>query len=342
MVWLLDDFDNPQRLNDIRWTAAQCKRNIERVGAMGIDCDWTPARHILAARNPLEGATLRWLARRFEAIGMDVEYADASRMGYPASATLTFDVVNVNPYKLVRGLRDQLLACGVTFYENTPVTRIEQSEHGMRITAADGATLIAEKCVLAANAYSRFIDVGADTDSSQTYHTYLLATEPLSDDLLTRLGATPFADPTPSFVYSRIYHRRLLFGGIDRRSENTPADDRHQPSYEKLYGWMLKRFPFLDGVQVEAAWGGAVQQTRTDAPIVRHASDNLILNIGYGGGSGIGMALLSGGLVTHLLTRNSDQNAARLCGLYVSSRFPLMGPGRAAVGVLSNWLRPTG
>jgi len=46
-----------------------------------------------------------------------------------------------------------------------------------------------------------------------------------------------------------------------------------------------------------------VQQTTSDAPIVQRSKSNpnIILNIGYGGGSGVGMALLSGQLTTGLV-----------------------------------------
>jgi glycine/D-amino acid oxidase-like deaminating enzyme len=101
---------------------------------------------------------------------------------------------------------------------------------------------------------------------------------------------------------------------------------------------MLRRFPFLESVSLAGAWGGAVQQTTSDAPIVQRSKSNpnIILNIGYGGGSGVGMALLSGQLTTGLVLERGpiDNDAQRLRTLLANSRFPKMGPVRAAFGVL--------
>jgi glycine/D-amino acid oxidase-like deaminating enzyme len=168
----------------------------------------------------------------------------------------------------------------------------------------------------------------------------MLATEPLKPDMLDRISQTrtPFGDPALSFCIGRIYENRLIFNGIDRASRVTPEDDRHLPSFIKLHKEMLRRFPFLESVSLAGAWGGAVQPTPSDAPIVQRSKSNpnVILNIGYGGGSGVGMALLSGQLTTGLVLERGpiDNDAQRLRTLFANSRFPRMGPVRAAFGVL--------
>lgn len=143
-----------------------------------------------------------------------------------------------------------------------------------------------------------------------------------------------------SYVYGRLHAGRLLLGGIDRTSENTPDDDRHTPSFQRLLADLHQRFPYLTDVSITAAWGGAVQETGTEAPVVRRsdANPNLVLNTGYGGGSGVGMGLLSGRLVASLVLENADTDAARLLRLYERSRFPVMGPVRAVGGVLKHML----
>jgi glycine/D-amino acid oxidase-like deaminating enzyme len=346
--WLLDDFDDPQRLGDIRWTSQFCRDNIVQLGRLvaneAIDCAWTPSRHLLAARNLLEVAALRWIMQRYEAIGQHCEFFEKEKMtqlvGYPAIAGMAYEFVSIQPYRLARGLRQRCLDQDVRIYENTPIKTIRSTSQGVQLIAADGATLTAQKVILATNAYTNSLMLDVEIPATSTQHTYMLATEPLKPDMLDRISQTrtPFGDPALSFYIGRIYENRLIFNGIDRASQVTPEDDRHLPSFIKLHKEMLRRFPFLESVSLAGAWGGAVQQTTSDAPIVQRSKSNpnIILNIGYGGGSGVGMALLSGQLTTGLVLERGpiDNDAQRLRTLLANSRFPKMGPVRAAFGVL--------
>lgn len=346
--WLLDDFDDPVRLDDIRWTSQFCRDNIVQLGRWvadeAIDCAWTPSRHLLAARNLLELAALRWIMQRYEAIGQRCEFFEKEKMtrlvGYPAIAGMAYEFVSVQPYRLARGLRQRCLDQDVRIYENTPIKTIRSTSRGVQLIADDGAMLTARKVILATNAYTHSLMLGAEIPASSTQHTYMLATEPLTPDMLDRISQTrtPFGDPALSFYIGRIVENRLIFNGIDRASRVTSEDDRHLPSFIKLHKEMLRRFPFLESVSLAGAWGGAVLQTPSDAPIVRRSKSNpdVILNIGYGGGSGVGMALLSGQLTTGLVLDREpvDNDARRLRTLLANSRFPRMGPVRAVFGVL--------
>ncbi|NDJ87140.1 MAG: FAD-binding oxidoreductase [Chloroflexi bacterium] len=351
LLWLLDDLANAQRVDDIRWTTAMILEHINAMGflleAESIDAEWTHTQHMLVARNCIEAATLRWLATRFTAAGLESSYynGDATQMiGYPARAVLTFPVVLMHPYKLARGLQALLTRHDVQVFEQSPVTQIASDGKDV-VVKTSGGTIRAQKAVLTTNAY---IDRGAlqtniALPKASIYHTYLLATELLSPELQQCISPTgqPFADPSGSFFYGRLHDNRLLFGGIDRESRNTLADDHHLPSFERLYAEMLRRFPVLANVPLAAAWGGAVQETSTKAPIVRYADSNrnLVLNTGYGGGSGVGMGLLSGRLVAALIFEDAtDVDALRLIDLYERSRFPLLGPVRTATGVVKQML----
>lgn len=348
LIWLLDNLEDRERLDDIRWTARTCWDNIQELSTFiqqeSIDCNWTPTHHTLVARSPIEVATLRWIAPRFEAVGLNCAYYDRGQAqqfaGYPTVAALTYDIVTIQPYKLAYGLRQYLQRQGVEVYENTPIKRIETTRQGVRLTTAGNASLIARKVILATNAYTHTIETNLEMPDTYLRHTYMLVTQPLSRDMLDRINPSriPFGDPTLSFFIGRIHNDRLIFNGIDRASKTTMADDQHMPSFNALYAEMVRRFPFLDALPLASAWGGAVQQTTTDAPIVRVARNNpdVILNLGYGGGSGVGMALLSGKLITDLVLKDAVTtiDAQRLRRLYESSRFPLLGPVRAVAGVM--------
>ena len=349
LYWLLDDLGNRQRMDDIRWTTQFCSESNAEIGSLvqreAFACDWNPTQHVLVARNALEVATLRWIAPRFEAIGLRCEAFDSAHVeklvGYRANAAFAYEITTVQPYRLARGLRQHCITLGVQVYENTSVTRIQRTKHGMKLLTGDGASLSAEKVILATNAYTKAIEVDAKMPSISTYHTYMLATDLLEASVSDRIchARKPFGDAAVSFYIGRIHNERLIFNGIDRASAMTPEDDRHLESLTKLDDEMLRRFPFLEGIPLAGAWGGGVLQTASDAPIVRVATDNpnVIFNIGYGGGSGVGMALLSGRLTTELVLGSSapDPDAQRLRTLLAGSRTPgVAGYTRAALGVL--------
>jgi len=352
LYWLLDNLQDRQRLADIQWVSQYCRDNIAEVGQLvrreAIDCDWTPSQHVLTARNPIEAATLRWVAPRFEAIGQNCEFLDKGKLkqvvSYPLTAAMAYEIVTIQPYRLARGLRRHCLNQGVQIYENTRVTQIRHAPQEVRLATAAGATLTAGKVILATNAYLGSVETDVELPAASRHHTYMLATAPLDPDMIDRISSLrkPFGDASLAFYIGRIHQNRLIFNGIDRASRATSEDDRHLPSFRKLYGEMIRRFPLLAALPLAGAWGGAVQQTSTDAPIIRSAKNapNVILNIGYGGGSGVGMALLSGRLTVDLVLENApiDRDVQRLRTLLANSRFPRMGPVRAAAGVLKHLL----
>jgi len=351
LFWLLDDLGNRQRLDDVRWTTHFCSKNLLEIGRLAqsetFACDWRPTQHVLVARNALEAATLEWIAPRFEAIGLRCERFDSLQVrnlvGYRARAALAFEITTVQPYQLAKGLRQHCIDLGVHVYENTPVTHVFRTKQGIKITTRSGASLTTGKVILATNAYTKTIKVDAELPSMRTLHTYMLATDRLEAGVLDRISrcGKPFGDAAMSSYIGRIHNERLIFNGIDRASAMTPEDDWHLGSLRKLDNEMLRRFPFLEATPVAGAWGGGVLQTGSDAPIVRVAADNpdVIFNIGYGGGSGVGMALSSGRLTSDLALENEepDHDARRLQELLACSSSPGMrGYMRAAFGVLQS------
>jgi hypothetical protein len=155
LYWLLDNFDDPQRLSDIRWVSQICRDNILALSKLiereTINCNWTPSQHVLVARNPLEVATLRWIAPRFESIGMGYEFFEKGNVhelvGYPATAALAYDIVTIQPYRLSKGLRDHCVRQGVWIYENTPVTHLHATKQGVQLIVANGNCLTAQKVI---------------------------------------------------------------------------------------------------------------------------------------------------------------------------------------------------
>lgn len=351
--WMLQNLSDEAHLADVRMAVSMTTERLNEVGTLlqeeGIDAEWNPTQIQTVARNFFEVASIRWAEELIQAAGLATRFYEGAeaqaRIGYPAKAVLAFPVVTVQPYKLVRGLRTLLMRRGVSIFEDTPATSLETTAQGVTVRTPQGVVR-ASKAVLTTNAYlaRTEIELGVELPKTSLLHTYLMATEPLTDEQLNRISPTgePFGDPALAFMYGRLHDRRLLFGGVDRKTTNTLQDDQHERSFRYLHRHMVRRFPFLADVRLAAAWGGAVQQNAAQAPIVQRVAKhpNLVLNMGYGGNSGVGAGLLSGRLVPSLvLDQVDDADARHILSRLAKSRFPIMGPVRAATGVLGALLR---
>ncbi|MEN0068526.1 MAG: FAD-binding oxidoreductase [Myxococcota bacterium] len=351
--WLLEDLSKPENLENVHlaleMAGAQVRTLRDRLASEGLDAEFTTSAVAVVARNPFQVAGIRWFGELLASVGIDAPFyerdAAQAHVGFPAKAVLAIPTTNIQPYKLARALRTLVLSRGVTFFEDTPVTRIESTGNGVTVTTSQGGVQ-ARRAVLTTNAYIRQNNVSLDVPLPKTkiLHTYLMATEPLSDDELQRISPSGegFGDAALSFFYGRVHDRRLLFGGLDRSSDNTLEDDRREASFRKLHREMLSRFPFLADRRLDAVWGGAVQETHDTAPIIRRVKSqpNLILNMGFGGNSGVNGTLFSGRLVPSLvLDDHDDPDARRVLSLLENGRIPWMGVARAGAGVLGALFR---
>ena len=119
---------------------------------------------------------------------------------------------SVQPFKLVRGLADQLRGMGVAIHEATKVSDIHDDGSRVMVTTTDGGTIKASKVVLATNAYTYHMKPFNELLFPR--QSYVVATVPLPDDIFQSLGLKEFTyieDVGMTFYYARAYKNRLLF-----------------------------------------------------------------------------------------------------------------------------------
>lgn len=351
-TWMLEDLDQAENreLIDLhhQLAAEQLDLVATSVMAAGVPSDMEPGRIAGVARNAFEVAGVRWAHDLLRGAGIDSELylgeAAQARSCTPAKAALDLPTTRIQPFELAQGLRQALLARGATIFESTPAKRVENTADGVRVETA-GGVIRADRAVLTTNAYllQNRVELDRSLPKTSILHTYLIATERLDPDVFHRIFPTGegFGDAALTFFYGRPHDGRLLFGGMDRTSKNTVADDQREASFRALHAEMLARFPFLRDVPLSAAWGGAVQETRDSAPIIRRTSEgsNIILNMGFGGNSGVNGSISSGRLVPSLVLEKDDADARRILTRMQSPRVPWGGLARAALGLLSALFR---
>jgi len=304
--------EQPERL--AAW-AQNCLDETERVlAAEGIECQfrrfplWYPVVHESDVEH------VKFLTEYFTKLGLSSYYVEAGKVDCTTHETngawVLEDQATVDPYLLVRGLRDAILRKGVRLYEGTSV---ETVQGGAKVQVkTPGGTFRAAKAILALNAYSgqfpflqKYIMPG---------HTYAIATEPLDESTAQTIGS---ANDDIVFDYIRnrtrlpTYYQRLrsdrrfyFGGGIPTLA---PAPDRLAPDqddakFSSIRDEMIRRYPALVDVAIEAGWGGSICKTINGMPNIMDVpgQENVVMAI-VGNGNGIGLGSNAGRLVKGLV-----------------------------------------
>ncbi len=232
------------------------RQNVERYG---IDCDLTWG-YFDAAMNDREMHDLAEAKQSLERKGFRHPLRLVDRSGIKSvigSERFIGGLVNegwghCHPLNLVRGEAKAAEKLGVKIYEDARVSRLDYAENHI-VVDMDWCRVTADKVVLACNAYlgnlvprlaNRMLPVGS----------YIIATEPLGDDLANEIlpGNHAVCDQRWALDYFRMSaDKRMLFGGVATYTGRHPRD-----VIKKMRPKMLKVFPQLADVKVDYHWGG--------------------------------------------------------------------------------------
>lgn len=183
-----------------------------------------------------------------------------------------------HPLNLARGEARALSDLGGYVFEETEVTRVDYGKRPVVYTNIGKATC--DFLVFCANAYlgelqpklaHKILPAGS----------YMIATEPLDDELAKKLMPSNAAVCDQRFVldyYRMSPDKRILFGGATTYSGRHPANIAAslKPKLDKV-------FPELKDKKVEYAWGGNMAMTFSRDPHVGRLQDNVYFAQGYSG-----------------------------------------------------------
>ncbi len=192
---------------------------------------------------------------------------------------------SLDPGRYLAGLLGLVRAAGAEVVTETPVTALQRDGAGFQVETPRGR-LTAAKVVLATNGYSgplspwhrrRVIPIGS----------YVIATEPLPEDLMARLMPKNriVSDSRKVVYYYRPSpdRRRIVFGGRVSAGESDP-----KVSGPLLHNALSRIFPDLRSAKISHSWMGFVAYT-FDSLAHLGAHDGIYYAMGYCG-SGVGMA----------------------------------------------------
>lgn len=277
---------------EMRWAGHEIIR--QRVTQYGIECDLKPGyldvaikqRHVRDQRAEYDYLLeqgypheLRLLSQdeTRELIGTDAYIGALKNMGNG----------HLHPLNLCIGEARAAERLGATICEQSPVVRVEQGEKARVVT--EGGSVTADFVVIAGNAY-QFVDRKL---RSQLFpvNSFIVATEPLSDEIVVEINPEDLAVCDPNFVlqYFRLSaDKRLLFGGRCNYFGDDPDVIR-----KKMNPKMCKIYPRLARTRIDYAWGGTIGVTLNRVPQLGRTTPNIFYSQGYSG-HGVNVTHLAG------------------------------------------------
>ena len=284
--------DVEELFSELRWAGHDIIR--ERVKKYDIRCDLKSGyldvaikerhlRDIEADYEQLEKANfpheVRILSKEetCETIGTDVYIG----------ALLNMRNGHLHPLNLCVGEARAAETLGVKIYENSKVLKIERGQRP-RVVTQDGA-VTADSVILAGNAY-HFLERKL-RGVMFPVNSFIVATEPLADDVVATINPKDLAVCDPNFVleYFRLSaDKRLLFGGRFNYFGDDPTviEKRHRKKLSRLY-------PQLANIKIDYAWGGTIGVPINRVPLMGRISPNIFYCQGYSG-HGVNVTHLAG------------------------------------------------
>lgn len=255
--------------NEIETLEAMGRENLDGMQAdierLKLDVDWQRTGMLSVATEPHQVPWLQEAADGGEGqfIAQDKVRAEVASPTYLAGLFSPDTLAIVHPAKLAFELARACAEAGVRIFERTNVTSIDDSGADIRFTAGSG-TVTAGRAVLATNVFPSLIK--RNRLLTVPVYDYVLATEPLTDAQLDRIGWAKrqgIGDAANQFHYYRLSaDNRIVWGGYDAiykfGRKVKPAYEDRPASYRRLAQHFFITFPQLDDVRFSHRWAGAI------------------------------------------------------------------------------------
>lgn len=208
---------------------------------------------------------------------------------------------HLHPLNYCLGLARAAQGLGVSIHEKS---RVMHYDENTRIEVhTDKGSVDCEHLVLACNGYLGKLEPRV-AGQIMPINNYVIATEPLSDEVARRLirDDTSMSDTRFVINYWKLSaDKRLLFGGGESYTSSFPKDI---PAFVRPY--MLKIYPELADTNIEYGWGGTLAITMNRMPSLGHVSPRILYAHGYSG-HGVPIATLAGKLLAECIAGTAER-----------------------------------
>lgn len=307
--------------NDIELLDAMGLDNLNGMQAdierLGLDTEWQRTGMLTVATEPHQVDWLVDAAATGDGVLLDgaAVRAQLDSPTYRAGLFTQDTCAIVHPAKLALELARACTDAGVHICEHTAAHSINSGGAVLRIDTAE-AVITARQAVLATNVFPSLL-------RRNSFHTvpvydYVLATEPLTDTQLDRIGwrgRQGVGDCANQFHYYRLtLDNRIVWGGYDaiyHFGRKVRASYEERPAtYRKLAAHFFVTFPQLDDVTFSHRWAGAID---TNTRFCAHwglARDGRVAYVNGFTGLGVGAARFAADVCLDLLDGAPTQRTA--------------------------------
>jgi len=284
--------DTDKVFKELRWAGHEIIR--ERVQSYGIQCDLKygyldvaiKKRHVRDLESDFEQLQKDEFPHEFALLSEDETREIIGTSAYVGSL-LNMGNGHLHPLNLCIGEARAAVSLGATIYEQSPVVEIERGNRPRVLTQIGAVS--ADAVVIAGNAYHtlerKLRDIMFPVNS------FIIATEPLSEELVEQINPQDLAVCDPNFVleYFRLSaDKRLLFGGRFNYFDFDPDVIK-----KNLQPRMVKIYPQLADIGIDYAWGGTIGVPINRVPQLGRISSNIYYCQGYSG-HGVNVTHLAG------------------------------------------------
>ena len=208
---------------------------------------------------------------------------------------------HLHPLNYALGLAAAAAGLGARIHEGSRVLSYSEGDK-VRIRT-DRGEVHAQYLVLACNGYLEKLEPRA-AGRIMPINNYMLATEPLQEELARRLirDDTSMTDSLFVVNYWKLSaDNRLLFGGGETYSRRFPADIKNF-----VRKCMLRIYPELTETRIDYGWGGTLAITMNRMPDFGRLSPRVMYAHGYSG-HGVPIATLAGKLLAEVISGTAER-----------------------------------
>src|SRR6185436_12491258 len=298
--------------NEIDTLDAMGRENLDGMQAdienLGLDTEWQRTGMLAVATEPHQVDWLEESAEQGEGrlLGEQEVRAEVDSPTYLAGLYSPDTCAIVHPAKLALELARACDQAGVQIHEHTNAKELDSAGSALRVHSGAG-TITCARAVLATNVFPSLLR--RNRLYTVPVYDYVLATEPLSDSQLDRIGwrgRQGIGDSANQFHYYRLtMDNRIVWGGYDavyhfgRRVE--PGYEDRPATYRRLAAHFYITFPQLDDVRFSHRWAGAIDTNTRFCAHWGTARDGRVAYVNGFTGLGVGAARFAADVCLDLL-----------------------------------------
>lgn len=266
----------PARLAQARFLRGCTERLKDVIAAEGIACDFREGTKFWRlARTEAQAQECRERAADLAALGYSAGYAPGPMVPVTTEqvpGAFWVEEAQLNPYRLLTGLRDAFLRRGGRLFESSPVLEVRDGDRFVARTP--GGSITADSGVIATGGLTNAFRPSAGF--SLPVQIYSLATRPLPDDIAATIGprggeSVLDMGETGRFTQRFMRDGRLWFGaGIVSvpRPEDVARPRLNTTVAEGILAELFHRYPALTPTDIDFWWGGTLSRTVGERPLI--------------------------------------------------------------------------